>query len=73
MVVTWWNNNSEGRRVSVMPLPNPTEAHVTSDGERMVIAAKGVPEICSWRTALHTVTLGVRPPLSLLEMLNTHL
>lgn len=47
-----------GRRTSVMPLPNPTEAHVASDGARMVVAAKGVAEICVWSAALHTVTLG---------------
>ncbi len=46
-----------------MPLPNPIEAHVASDGARMVVAAKGVAEICVWSAALHTVTLGVRSAL----------
>jgi hypothetical protein len=46
-----------------MPLPNPTEAHVASDGARMVVAAKGVADICVWSAALHTVTLGVRSAL----------
>lgn len=47
------------RTSGVIPLPNPAGAQITSDGEWLAVAAKGVAELCLWRTSIHTISLGV--------------